>query len=194
MMSTRALGITLAAAGATCILSLLTAVFLGLIDWRKSRITGQELEKQPDVRIRDVFLFPLSLWLVCIICVAFYVAIFPFISLGKDFYMEIFHMDANEAGYITGIPYFISAGASPLFGFMIDRVGFNVMFVIVGEILALVSHIMLGFTPLTPYVGASLLGLGYSMLAGSLWPIIALILPLYRQGTAFGKMYFKVKS
>jgi len=31
------------------------------------------------------------------------------------------------------------------------------------------------------------MGIGYSLLAAALWPIVALIVPLHRQGTAFGE-------
>ena len=34
------------------------------------------------IRLSDVKDFPLNLWLIFIICVAYYVAIFPFIALG----------------------------------------------------------------------------------------------------------------
>ena len=36
-----------------------------------------------------------------------------------------------------------------------------------------------------------LMGIGYSLLAAALWPIVALIVPIYRQGTAFGNIYVK---
>ena len=35
------------------------------------------------IKLTAVKDFPLSLWLIFIICVAYYVAIFPFISLGQ---------------------------------------------------------------------------------------------------------------
>merc|ERR1712212_496876 len=51
-----------------------------------------------------------------------------------------------------------------------------------------IGHCLVGFIgpALSPYVGVVLMGLGYSMLAGSLWPIIALVVPQHRQGTAYG--------
>ena len=35
------------------------------------------------IKLTDVKDFPLSLWLIFIICVGYYVAIFPFIGLGQ---------------------------------------------------------------------------------------------------------------
>ena len=39
------------------------------------------------------------------------------------------------------------------------------------------------------------MGIGYSLLASALWPMVALIVPLHRQGTAFGKyLITQIKS
>lgn len=74
-----------------------------------------------------------------------------------------------------------------MFGFAIDRVGLNVYFVLVACSVTLIGHCLIGFIhALNPYLGVVLMGLGYSMLAGSLWPIIALVVPQHRQGTAYG--------
>ena len=35
-----------------------------------------------EIRLRDVKDFPLTFWLISVICVAYYVAVFPFVGLG----------------------------------------------------------------------------------------------------------------
>ena len=81
-----------------------------------------------------------------------------------------------------------SAVASPILGFMIDKTGRNVTFITLACVLTLASHAMFAFTlsQACAYLAIGLLGLGYSLLAASLWPVIALVIPLHRQGTAFG--------
>ena len=65
-----------------CLLSLLCAVVLGLFDWRADKILKRKDEKtQEKISIWDIKYFPLRLWLVFIICVAYYVTVFPFIGL-----------------------------------------------------------------------------------------------------------------
>ena len=39
----------------------------------------------------DILTFPLSFWLLSIVCLAYYVAIFPFISLGQVKQSSIMH-------------------------------------------------------------------------------------------------------
>ena len=65
-----------------CILSLLCAVLLGLFDRRAERILKRkENGTGEQISFKDIKDFPLRLWLVFIICVAYYVTVFPFIGL-----------------------------------------------------------------------------------------------------------------
>ena len=61
------------------------------------------------VQIKDVISFPLSFWLLSIICLAYYVAIFPFVSLGVPFFQKKFQFTQKNANFIASVPYLISA-------------------------------------------------------------------------------------
>lgn len=50
------------------------------------------------------------------------------------------------------------------------------------------AHTLLAYSMLTPYVAMVILGLGYSLLASALWPMVALLIPESRLGTAYGFM------
>ena len=91
--------------------------------------------------------------------------------------------------FILGLPYLFSAVASPILGFMIDRTGRNVSFITCASAITLFSHTVFAFatSKAWAYLAIGLMGFGYSLLAASLWPVIALVIPLHRQGTAFGK-------
>ena len=88
-----------------------------------------------------------------------------------------------------GLPYYMSAVLAPLLGFVIDRIGRNTAWVMFSCVATLVAHCLLVIqsSQALAYVAMIILGVGYSTLASSLWPIIALVVPLHRQGTAFGK-------
>lgn len=100
--------------------------------------------------------------------------------------MERFHFSPDDANKINSIVYLISAGASPLFGFLIDKTGRNVVWIFGAICSTMFAHGLLTFTMLNPYVGMVIMGLSYSMLAASLWPLVALIIPEYQLGTAYG--------
>lgn len=183
------LGISLLIASATCLFSLLCALMLGYLDRRAQRILKKEQGKTGEViKLTDVKDFPLQLWLIFIICVSYYVAIFPFIGLGQVFFIEKFDFSSAEARAINSVVYIISAPASPVLGFIVDKTGRNVMWVGFAVIATLASHMMLAFTFWNPWIAMCLLGLAYSLLACALWPMVAFVVPEHQLGTAYGFM------
>ena len=93
----------------------------------------------------------------------------------------------NKETIFTGLMYLMSAFIAPVIGHLIDRMGRNISFVLAAVLITRLSHCILGFTAVNPYFGIVPMGVGYSLLAAALWPIVALIVPLHRQGTAFGE-------
>lgn len=58
---------------------------MGILDKRAERILRRNISNTPDeiARLSDVKDFPMILWLISIICVSYYAAVFPFIAGGK---------------------------------------------------------------------------------------------------------------
>ncbi|XP_076139062.1 lysosomal dipeptide transporter MFSD1 [Alosa pseudoharengus] len=183
------LGIALMIGATTCLFSLACALVLGFLDRRAERILKKEQGKTGEViKLTDVKDFPLQLWLIFIICVCYYVAIFPFIGLGQVFFIEKFDFSPAEARAINSIVYIISAPASPVLGFMVDRTGKNVLWVACAILATLAAHMMLAFTFWNPWIAMSLMGLAYSLLACALWPMVSFVVPEHQLGTAYGFM------
>ncbi|KAF1394128.1 hypothetical protein PFLUV_G00023290 [Perca fluviatilis] len=184
-----ALGASLMIAAVTCLFSLLCALVLGYLDRRAEKILHKEQGKTGEViKLTDVKDFPFPLWLIFIICVAYYVAVFPFIGLGQVFFIEKFNFSPAEARAVNSIVYIISAPASPLLGFMVDKTGRNVVWVMIAVVATLAAHMMLAFTFWNPWIAMSLLGVSYSLLACALWPMVAFVVPEHQLGTAYGFM------
>ena len=107
--------------------------------------------------MKEILFFPLSFWLLCIICVLYYAAVFPFYSVASDYFQDNFKYSAakasSTAGWLyTGVPspslFFlflslshgltpfqmkecaaaVSAVVSPFLGFLVDRVGWKPIF------------------------------------------------------------------
>lgn len=183
------LGASLMIAAVTCLFSLVCALLLAFLDKRAERILNKETGMTGDViKLTDVKDFPIPLWLIFIICVGYYVAIFPFIGLGQVFFIEKFNFSPAEARAINSIVYIISAPASPILGFMVDKTGKNIIWVLCAVVTTLVAHMMLAFTFWNPWIAMSLLGVSYSLLACALWPMVAFVVPEHQLGTAYGFM------
>lgn len=185
----KCLGIVLLIVLFTCMLSQLCAFILAFFDWRAEKILKKAAGQTGAViRFRDIKDFPATFWLITVVCVAYYVAIFPFIGLGTVFFARKFNLDHKNANYVDSIVYIISAVASPIFGLMVDKTGRNLLWVFCAVIATLLSHLSLGFTFINPWVPMVIMGLGYSLLACGLWPMVALEVPEHQLGTAYGIM------
>nr|XP_057935857.1 major facilitator superfamily domain-containing protein 1 isoform X2 [Doryrhamphus excisus] len=183
------LGVSLMIAAVTCIFSLICALVLAFLDKRAEKILQKEQGKTGEViKLTDVKDFPFPLWIIFIICVSYYVAIFPFIGLGQMLFIQKFNFSPTEARAVNSIVYIISAPASPILGFMVDKTGKNVLWVICAVCTTLASHMMLAFTFWNPWIAMSLLGVSYSLLACALWPMVAFVVPEHQLGTAYGFM------
>ncbi|KRT85788.1 membrane transporter [Oryctes borbonicus] len=200
------LGVVLFIAGLTCLLSMICSLMMGILDARAEKLLRRNINAPGEVaRLSDVKDFPAILWLISIICVAYYATIFPFIAEGKDFLEQRFGLTPQQASMANSMIYIVSAVASPFFGILIDKVGKNLTWVIVSILITAVAHSLLVFTYLNPFIGTVQLkfrlikgilyndhffqitmGLGYSLLASALWPLVALITPEYQMGTAYG--------
>lgn len=76
-------------ASLTCVFSLICALILAWMDKRAEKKLDENQsngENEEPVKLTDIKDFTCSFWLVTVICVAYYVAIFPFIALGKYVY------------------------------------------------------------------------------------------------------------
>ncbi|PSN30823.1 Major facilitator superfamily domain-containing protein 1 [Blattella germanica] len=181
------IGVVLLIASATCFMSLLCAILLAIMDKRAERILKRKIAQDGEVvRLTDVKDFPAIFWLISVVCVAYYVAIFPFIALGKVFFERKFGFSPENANTLNSIVYIISAVASPLLGLVVDKVGKNVFWVFLSVLVSIGCHGLLAFTFINPYVAMIILGVAYSMLASALWPMVALVIPEYQLGTAYG--------
>ena len=183
-------GWTLLIAGLTCVMSFVCAVALAWMDKRRNRMLGiREIGEAGEVvKITDVKDFPISFWFLTLACLAYYGAIFPFVSLAQDFFKVRFGFSNQESNKIIGLIYLISAPVSPVLGLLLDKVGKNITWVFLAVLISGGCHCLLAFTQVSPYLGMIVMGVAYSLLASALWPIAALLIPEYQLGTAYGLM------
>ena len=75
---------------AFCIFSLLCGMLLGLFDRRAERILQRkESGTGEKIHIKDIKDFPFRLWVIFIVCVTYYVTVFPFIGLATLVYLYL---------------------------------------------------------------------------------------------------------
>lgn len=184
-----ALGITLLIASLTCVISFIFSLILAIQDKRAERILARpHIRSDENISIKDATNFKSEFWMLSIICVSFYLTIFPFIALGSKFFQEKWHYPTTRADAADSVVYIISALLSPFIGLIVDKVGRNLLFLLAAGILVMLSHILMALTFVNLWIPMIFLGVGYSIMCSALWPLVALAVPQHQLGTAYGVM------
>jgi len=156
----------------------------------------------------DVGKFRRSYWYAVGICVTFYSAIFPFTALATDFFHDKWGMpmaSAEGLGFLAGVFYnfthmFTTAQGTtsiiiaasmllaPFAGNLVDRVGRRATLMVVGSLLIVPAHLLLGLTYFSPAVSMIVLGAAFVLVPACIWPSVPLIVDARCVGTAFGLM------
>ncbi len=190
-----------------CGLSLICNVVSNAMDRKGEVVLAMKAEGAGDkIVFADVRAFGLSYWYVTFLCVTFYSAIFPFTALstnllatkwgipdiqpgeGGFFYQvffNLFHMFTTAPG-ITSIPIFASMVCAPFAGRLVDRVGKRASLMVLGSVMLIVSHLVLGLTRMDPRLPMILLGAAFVLVPAAMWPSIPLLVAKEKVGTAFG--------
>eukprot|EP00761_Pharyngomonas_kirbyi_P008431 gb/GECH01008442.1/.p1 GENE.gb/GECH01008442.1/~~gb/GECH01008442.1/.p1 ORF type:complete len:486 (+),score=59.88 gb/GECH01008442.1/:1-1458(+) len=181
-----------------CVISVVVAIILWVMDayghtraghdQRTAKVGADGSLEHEKMELMDILRFPLSSWIIFIICVLFYSAVFPFITIAGSYFQYKWHVPPTQGSPIAGIPYTVSAIASPLFGIFIDFTGLNPIWIMISSLGLTFVYCLLIFTTINPIAPMIIMGLVYSLLAGSLWPCITIIIPERATGTAYGVM------
>jgi MFS family permease len=139
---------------------------------------------------RHMLRFRTEYWLLVAVCVTFYSVIFPFRSTFAIKYLqEAQGLTLEKASTLNSYVFLAAVFATPVFGFLLDRLGRNTVMLALGSLLLPLSFLVLG----TMSVGAAgvstaLLGVSFSFLPAVLWPTVVRYSPPEHLGTAYGLM------
>lgn len=164
-------------------------VYSGL-DKAKERFFAQKVEGAEEEKFifRDMFKFQPSFWYVSLLCMTFYSAIFPFTAFSTVFLQTKFGVNAVLGGALTSLVITASMIFTPLFGLVVDKFGRRGTMMIVGSLMLVPAHLVLGLTRVYPAIPMIVLGMSFSLVPAAMWPAIPLMVEEKRLGTAFGLM------
>jgi MFS family permease len=197
------------AATAFCLFSLISNIAYILLDRRGERVLNLKDESAAEkIVLRDIKQFRPTFWYVTMLCVTFYSAIFPFTALSTDFFVDkwgiarvaegagaflyrvfgnFLHM-FSTAGGISSIIIFASMILAPFAGRLVDKIGKRATLMIIGSLLMIPSHALMGLTKIYPAYPMIVLGASFVLVPAAMWPSIPLIVRKERVGMAFGLM------
>lgn len=166
------LSLVILIASLTCVFSLISAIILAIMDKKHGKQPSQtQVMEDEKIRITDVKNFPLNFWILSMICVMYYLTIFPFVGLAQVYFKRKYNLTDDSANMVNSCVYIVAAVISPLCGFAVDKTGRNILWISLGTILTCIAHFIIAFTQLSPWFCTLLMGVGYSILASALWPM-----------------------
>ncbi len=192
-----------------CFVSLMSNVVYVLMDLKGERILAlKDGSADEKIELSVIGKFKPTFWFVTILCVTFYSAIFPFVSLSVKFFNEkwgiplvsgqdggflykvfsnFLHM-FSTAGGIASILIFASMVLAPFAGKLVDKVGKRATFMIFGSLLMIPAHLLMGITNIYPILPMIALGAAFVLVPAAMWPSVPLVVKKEHVGTAFGVM------
>ncbi len=205
-----AIGITLPLAKyfanlSTPILIGLIALCIGLISYTvfclmdkklDESTNNNEQEQEEPFRLKDVLSIFTNkgFWLIAILCVLFYSAVFPFLKYATSLMINKYHLDPEVAGLIPSILPFGTIILTPIFGSIYDKFGKGATIMMSGAALLIVVHLLFALPFLNVWWFAALLmillGIAFSLVPSAMWPSVPKIIPQNQLGTAYGLIFW----
>ncbi len=130
-------------------------------------------------------------WLVALLCVLYYSAIFPFQKFAPDFLAKTLNVDSDTGAQLFSCFPILAMCLTPFLGGFIDRKGKAASMLMVGSIIMIVCHLSFAFLlPAFPSKGLAIaiiaiLGVSFSLVPAALWPSVPKIIDERILGSAY---------
>lgn len=136
----------------------------------------------------DIFKFGKSYWYIVLLCITFYSAIFPFQTFAIKFFQEAHGTTRELGGFLSSILTLLAMIATPIFGFMVDKVGKRATFMMFGSLLLIPVYLLMAYTRISLFIPMAIMGISFSLIPAIMWPSVAYIVGDSKLGTAYGLM------
>ena len=130
-------------------------------------------------------------WIVALLCVLYYSAIFPFQRYATNFLELTLNISAEEGAQLFSCFPILAMVLTPFLGFFLDRVGKGASMLMIGSVIMTACHLCFAFVlPLFPEKWFALLlivtlGVSFSLVPAALWPSVPKIIDEKILGSAY---------
>jgi sugar phosphate permease len=146
------------------------------LDKQKGIVAGGESSEEFKVSDLGKIFSSKMFWLVALLCVLYYSAIFPFQRYATNFLEVTLNIPNTEAADLFRWFPILAMVLTPFLGAFLDKVGKGASMLMFGAIIMIVCHLSFAFLlPLFPSKALALLlivvlGVSFSLVPASLWP------------------------
>ena len=178
-------------------IGLICFISYGFMD-KKLDAQGAEEEKDDPFKVSDIgkILSLRMFWVVALLCVLYYSAIFPFQKYAINMLQCNLHFTAEQAGQVFFMFPLGAAAVTPFLGNFLDRKGKGASMLIIGAVLMIVCHLIFAFVvPTTQSVIITLaaiivLGISFSLVPAALWPSVPKLIDGKLLGSAYALIFW----
>ena len=185
--------------GALLVIGLLNFVVFGVMDRKfdaqliEAGMATAEKSPEDEFHVSDLKAIFTSkmFWIVSLLCVLYYSAIFPFQRYATNFLEETLLIPADEAARLFSCFPVLAMCLTPLLGIFLDRVGKGASMLMAGSVIMIVCHLSFAFLlPAVPQKWLALLlivvlGVSFSRVPAALWPSVPKIIDEKILGSAY---------
>ncbi|MCD7914124.1 MAG: MFS transporter [Tannerellaceae bacterium] len=187
------------------VLLCLVLLCVGLISFMVYCVMDKKLDtsisasgEQPEdpFRLADMVLIIKNkgFWLIALLCVLFYSAVFPFLKYATDLMVNKYGVDPELAGNIPALLPFGTLILTPFFGSLYDKKGKGATIMIIGACMLIGVHLLFTLPILNEWWFATIvmiiLGVAFSLVPSAMWPSVPKIIPEKQLGTAYALIFW----
>lgn len=159
-------------------------------------MSSREEESEEPFRLSDVLLIIKNkgFWLIALLCVLFYSAVFPFLKYAADLMVNKYNVEEELAGLIPSLLPLGTLFLTPFFGNLYDRKGKGASIMMLGAIMLIGVHFLFAMPLLNVWWFATIvmivLGIAFSLVPSAMWPSVPKIIPEKQLGTAYALIFW----
>ena len=184
---------------ALLVIGLINFIIFGIMDRKfdsqlvEAGLATEEKSPEDEFHVSDLgAIFKSKMfWIVALLCVLYYSAIFPFQRYATNFIEETLSIPNDEAAHLFSFFPVLAMVLTPLLGMFLDRVGKGASMRMAGACVMIVCHLSFAFLlPVLPYKWFAtllivVLGVSFSLVPAALWPSVPKIIDEKILGSAY---------
>lgn len=183
-------------------IGLIFYILYSILDKRLDEQVGSaDGEEEEPFRFSDLKLIAGNgmFWLVALLCVLFYSAIFPFQKFATEMVANNLAISTESAASIFSIFPIGALFMTPILGGLLDYYGKGATMLMAGSIMMAGCHLMFAFYPFVPGETLSfvvmiativVLGISFSLVPASLWPSVPKLIDSKVLGSAYSAIFW----
>lgn len=180
------------------LIGLINFCVFSVMDKRLDRDLGKDLSKEDEFKASDIMIIfrTKMFWIVALLCVLYYSAIFPFQRYATNFLESTLNVPNKEAADLFRWFPILAMVLTPFLGYFLDKIGKGASMLMLGSFIMIGCHLSYAFLlPLFPskvlaLVITVVLGVSFSLVPAALWPSVPKIIDKKILGSAYSLIFW----